>query len=141
MAAQYTGHVLGIDKSNIVCCNLRLLQDNDHLLVVLFSLGFLSRSPSFTSPRTARARCGTSLKGRSHSFLSCDHNNCPIRLQYGIDMVDYAHLSTAWGVRSLITNLFILPILLMFFQVLKNFSLCPQLCYASHLTRFNSPNC
>ena len=128
--AQYAGHVLGINKSNIVCCNLRLLQDNDHLLVVLFSLEFLSRSPSFTSPRTARARCGTSLKGRSHSFLSCHHNNCPTRLQYGIDMVDYAHLSTAWGVRSLITNLFILPILLMFFQVLKNFSLCPQLCYA-----------
>jgi len=38
------------------------------------------------------------------------------RLQYGINMVDYAHLSTAWAIRSIITNLLILPLLLKFFQ-------------------------
>ena len=32
-------------------------------------------------------------------------------------MVNYAHLATAWAIRSCITNLLILPILLVFFQV------------------------
>jgi len=38
------------------------------------------------------------------------------RLQYGINMVDYAHLSTAWAIRSCLTNLIILPVLLIFLQ-------------------------
>jgi len=38
------------------------------------------------------------------------------RLQYGIDMVNYAHLATAWAIRSCITNFLILPVLLVFFQ-------------------------
>ena len=40
------------------------------------------------------------------------------RLQYGINMVDYAHLSTAWAIRSCLTNLIILPVLLIFLQVI-----------------------
>ena len=42
------------------------------------------------------------------------------RLQYGINMVDYAHLSTAWAIRSCLTNLIILPVLLIFLQVITN---------------------
>jgi len=38
------------------------------------------------------------------------------RLQYGLSMVDYAHISTAWAFRSAITNFILLPVLLVFFQ-------------------------